>query len=115
MQIEEFPFLRNSNILSDKELIVFPSDSSLSGSKRKGRRIAIIFLLQFILNEENNYPFHVITASVIKQISKSSKLLELMNKVGFCCSDDTLSRFLQRVQDIRQAAGPIYLILTRLF
>ena len=30
-----------------------------------------------------------------------------MNRLGLSCSDDTLVRFLQRIQDMRQTSGPL--------
>ncbi len=61
------------------------------------RRMFGLFNLQFILNDNYNYPIHVMNADVIKRLSNSSKLLHILNRVGFCVSDDTLDRFLEIV------------------
>ena len=63
--------------------------------KRFMRRLFGLFNMQFILNDEFNYPIHVINADVVKRLSNSSKLLHILNRVGFCVSDDTLERYLE--------------------
>lgn len=91
-----------------EEFTCFPSNASEKGFMRRNKRIALVFMLQFILNDDNTYPFHVITASCIKQLSNSSKLLKLINKLGFSSSESTLERFFQGLLDKRQAAGPLW-------
>ena len=63
--------------------------------KRFMRRLFGLFNMQFILNDEFNYPIHVINADVVKRLSNSTKLLHILNRVGFCVSDDTLERYLE--------------------
>ena len=65
--------------------------------KRFMRRIFAIFNLQFILNDEYNYPIHVINATIVKRLSNSSKLVHILNRAGFCVSEDTLDRFLEKI------------------
>ena len=104
---EELRFFQNSDAVIDKDHLSFPDQHSPSGIKRRNRRVAVIYILQFILHEGNNYPFHVLTATIIKRLSQSQKLLEILNKIGFACSEDTLARFLQKIQDSRQASGTV--------
>jgi len=53
--------------------------------KRFLRRMFGIFNLQFILNDTNNYPLHIMNADVVKRLSNSSKLVHILNRVGFLC------------------------------
>ena len=64
---------------------------------RFNRRILAIFNLQFILNDNYNYPMQIIIANVVKRLSNSSKLLSVLNRTGFCVSEDTLDRYLENV------------------
>ena len=59
------------------------------------------------MNDVNSYPLHVMAANCIKDLSHSSKLVNIMNTLGFCCLESTLERFLQGVRDVRQASGPL--------
>ena len=94
---EESAFFRNASVLVEEEFLNFPSDSTKSGEKRKRRRIVLTCLIQYILNEENSYPLHVVTATYIKRLSRSSRLLKMCNNLGFSCSEDTLNRYWQEI------------------
>ena len=102
---EEYRYFQNASLLVDKELISFPSDTTRAGEKRKRKRIIVTCLLQSILNEENSYPLHIATGTLIKRLSRSSKLLKLCNNLGLACSEDTLARFWQQQFDSRQKSG----------
>ena len=103
---EELTHLHNSIARFDKDFLCFPNNSS-QGYVKRNRRIVLVFLLQYVLNENNSYPFHVIMANCIKDLSHSSRLMNIMNKLGFCCSEPTLERFLQGLKDVRQISGPL--------
>ena len=102
---DESRYFKNSTDLLTEEQVIYASDSTPAGMKKKHRRIVIVFLLQFILNEEYNYPLHVAIANIIKRLSHSSKLIHMMNRFGFSSSEDTLARFLQKIQDLRVQSG----------
>ncbi|XP_030853471.1 uncharacterized protein LOC100890520 isoform X1 [Strongylocentrotus purpuratus] len=103
---EELSCLRSSVASFHKDFLCF-SDNSSHGNLKRNKRMVIVFLLQFLLNDSNSYPFHVITANCIKGLSHSSRLINIMNKLGFCCSESTLERFLQGLKDVRQISGPL--------
>ena len=105
--IDELSSFRQSDIKVYEEYIKFKSDNTQAGLKRKHRRIAAVFFLQFLMNDDNSYPFHIIMANYIKKLSHSSKLLKMMNNMGFSCSESTLDRFLQCIHDKRVEAGPL--------
>ena len=98
---EELCQIQNSVASIHKDFLFF------SDNLKCNKRIVIVFLLQFVMNDVNSYPFHVMTANCIKDLSHSSKLVNIMDKLGFCCSESTLERFLQGVRDVRQASGPL--------
>ncbi|XP_072175113.1 LOW QUALITY PROTEIN: uncharacterized protein [Diadema setosum] len=102
---EEYKYFQNTSVLVEKEFVNFPSDTSRAGAKRKCKRIILTCLLQSILNEENSYPVHIATGTLIKRLSRSSKLLKLCNNLGLACSEDTLARFWQQQFDRRQKLG----------
>lgn len=105
--VDELSSFRQSDIQVYEEFITFKSDSTQAGRKRKHRRVAAVFLLQFLMNDENSYPFHIVMANYIKKLSHSSKLLKTLNNIGFACSESTLDRFLQYIHDRRVEAGPL--------
>ena len=70
--------------------------------KRFMRRIICILHLQFVLNDEYNLPLHIIHADVVKRYSNSSRLLKVLNNAGFCSSNDTLERFLEKIAIYKQ-------------
>ena len=77
--------------------------SSEESHKVKQIRCAVVtFLLQLIMNESCLYPLQIINAHVIKRFSHSSPLIQVMNRLGFCCSERTLEWFLQLVEDEHQ-------------
>ena len=92
---EELCHIQNSVAFIHKDFLFF------SDNLKCNKRIVIVFLLQFVMNDVNFYPFHVMAANCIKDLSHSSKLVNTMNKPGFCCSESTLERFLQGVRDVR--------------
>ncbi|XP_063965208.1 uncharacterized protein LOC135156584, partial [Lytechinus pictus] len=102
---EEISVINNSVDALDKKLLFFPDSKTGPGIQKFNKRITLMFILQFILNDDNTYPFHIIVANCIKKLSNSSKLLKIMNNLGFSCSESTLERYLQKLQDIRQSTG----------
>lgn len=85
--------------------IMFPNSESKHGRRRLQQRANAICVLQYIMNHKFNYPLHIISANCVKRLSQSSKLLEIMNKSGFCTSEDTLERFLEKVSDEKRKTG----------
>ena len=84
-----------------KHVSDFPLDtyvlSDLKGNHARHqlhRRINIILMMHFVLNESNNYPVHIVIANCIQRLSHSSKLLQLLNQAGLCVSRDTLTKSL---------------------
>ena len=65
--------------------------------ERLNRRVIVMFFLQFVMNDHNNYPFHIIHAAIIKQLTNSSKLLEMFNQSGWCVGLKIYERFLGEV------------------
>ena len=84
---------------------IFSSEES--NKVKQIRRAVVVFLLQYIMSESCLYPIQIINAHVIKRFSHSSRLIQVMNRLGFCCSESTLERFLQLVEDERQSSGPL--------
>ena len=105
--LEEMRFFKQSSICITKDHIRFPNESTSHGMQRTIRRIVIVFILQFALTDTCTYPFHIIIANIVKRMSHSSKLLKIMNRLGLCCSESTLDRFLQHVKDDRDANGSL--------
>nr|XP_054755303.1 uncharacterized protein LOC129261272 [Lytechinus pictus] len=102
---EENKHFQNSSVLVDKEYIHFPSYNTKSGEKRKCKRIIATCLLQFILSDENSYPLQIAIGTLIKRLSKSSKLIQLCNNLGLTCSEDTLERYWQQQYAFREKLG----------
>ncbi|XP_041456096.1 uncharacterized protein LOC121408629 [Lytechinus variegatus] len=112
---DEIKFFKQSDMNIVKEYVQFPSEKGQASHRRKQRRVATILLLQFIINDENNYPLHVIVANCVKKMSHSTKLLKILYQIGFSCSESTLDRFLQDIHDKRAQAGPLSEIETSAF
>ncbi|XP_041452570.1 uncharacterized protein LOC121405715 isoform X1 [Lytechinus variegatus] len=102
---EEFNHFTKSSFSVEKEYVHFPTDNTKSGQSRRQRRITAICFLQFILNEENSYPVHILTGTCIQRLTRSSKLLKIFNRFGFSCSKDTLNRFWHEVFARREKNG----------
>lgn len=102
---EENKYFQNSSIQIDKEFINFPSYNTKFGEKRKHKRIIATCLLQFILNDENSYPLQIAIGTLIKRLSRSSKLLQICNNLGLTCSEDTLERYWQQQFTFRHKLG----------
>ena len=105
--LEELHFFKQSSLQVDREFIKFKSDDTQAGARRRQRRITCVFLMQYIMNDENGYPLHIIIANCVKKLSHSSKLLKILNHVGLSCSESTLDRFLQVIHDNRTEMGPL--------
>lgn len=105
--LEEVSSYKRNPVCLTQEFISFPNESTPFGMQRKIKRIVSVFVLQFILSDTCTYPFHIVIANVIKRLSHSSALLQMMNRLGFSCSECTLDRFLQLVKDVRDANGPL--------
>ncbi|XP_022111561.1 uncharacterized protein LOC110990766 [Acanthaster planci] len=103
--VDELQYSNNVPFMWDKEKIMFPGYSKSHGKQRRNRRIILTMYMQFVLNESNNCPLHIVVANCVKRLSHSSKLLRLLNQSGFCVSEDTLDRFLENIKEIRQKAG----------
>ncbi|XP_071481651.1 uncharacterized protein [Diadema antillarum] len=104
---EETKFFRQSDIDICKEYIQFPSEEGHSYHRKKQRRAVAIFLLQLVMHDDNNYPLQIIVANCVKRMSHSTKLLRILNHIGFACSESTLDRFLQDIHDKRTESGPL--------
>ena len=70
----------------ENDHIIFPNSGTRHGRRRLQQRANSICNLQFVLNDRFNYPLHIIMSNCVKRLSHSSKLLEIMNKSGFCTS-----------------------------
>ena len=56
-----------------------------------------MFFMQFVMNDHFKYPFQIIHAGIIKQLTNSTKLLEMFNQGGWCVGLKTYDRFLGEV------------------
>ena len=81
---------------SSSEHVVLNHDND-NAKERFNRRIILMFLMQFVLNDHFNYPFQIIPAGIIKQLTNSTKLLEMFNQSGWCVGLKTYVRFLGEV------------------
>ena len=82
---------------SATEHIVFGDLNDDNAKERFNRRLILMFMIQFVMNDHNNYPFHVIHTGIIKQYSNCPKLVELFNQSGWCVGMKTYDRFLGEV------------------
>ena len=102
----EKKFVDNLDFDWKKDHLVFPNSDTKHGRQRLQQRVNSILNLQFILNNNFNYPLHIIIANCIKRLSGgSSKLLGMMNNCGVCTSEDTLERFLELVSRDKKMKG----------
>ena len=97
MTVNERKYFESVNVLWETEHVMFPS-KGLYAQQRFHRRINACLILQFAMNEDFNYPLHIIHANCIKHLSHSSKLLRLFNQAGLCVSENVLQAFLDRAK-----------------
>ena len=97
MTVNERKYFESKNVLWETEHLMFPS-KGLYAQQRFHRRINACLVLQFAMNEDFNYPLHIIHANCIKHLSHSSKLLRLFNQAGLCVSENVLQAFLDRAK-----------------
>ena len=81
---------------SSSEHVVLNHDNDFA-KERFNRRVILMFFMQFVMNDHFNYPFQIIHAGIIKQLSNSIKLLEMFNQSGWCVGLKTYERFLGEV------------------
>ena len=98
MNSEEKKMLRK-NPLSWDEHIRLGNTQSQHVKFRFVLRVFLIFMLHFVMNNDNQYPFHMIHANIIKRFSNSSKLVMACNRLGFCASEKALQGFLNLVNN----------------
>ena len=102
MNKTERKYLSSSAFGWDTDYLTFPNTDKLKGQIQFNRRLINIFVLHFIMNDANNYPFQLMNSVIIKQFTHSTQLLQIFNRQGLAVSDDVLQSFLTTVQEQKQ-------------
>ena len=66
-----------------------------TSSTRTVRRFACLCMMLFTINSQCSFPLHTLITDAIETCGGSSRLIKLLNHLGFCASTDTHSRYVQ--------------------
>ncbi|XP_035680555.1 uncharacterized protein LOC118418656 isoform X2 [Branchiostoma floridae] len=84
----------------NKHYLTFLKDNSSHSSSKFLRRLFATFLILFIVSDgQCSYPFHMINSELIHSYSQSTDLMQLLNRLGVCCSNDSHKRFISGMLD----------------
>ncbi|XP_066271079.1 uncharacterized protein [Branchiostoma lanceolatum] len=98
MQKSEIPMSDFESFDMNEHYLSFLKDNSSHSSSKFLRRLFTTFLILFIVSEgQCSYPFHMINSELIHSYSQSTDLMQLLNRLGVCCSTDSHNRFIARM------------------
>ncbi|XP_078589268.1 uncharacterized protein LOC144869676 isoform X2 [Branchiostoma floridae x Branchiostoma japonicum] len=101
MQKSEIPVTDFETFDMNEHYLAFlKKDNSSHSSSKFLRRLFATFLILFIVSEgQCSYPFHMINSELIHSYSQSTDLMQLLNRLGVCCSNDSHKRFISGMLD----------------
>ncbi|CAH1799206.1 unnamed protein product, partial [Owenia fusiformis] len=72
-------------------------------ASRKAKRVFITSTVMNIINSRCTYPLPIVVAETVKKISGSQQLVSILNKMGFCSSEDSRLAFEQYSKERKQS------------
>ena len=64
-------------------------------------------MMLFTINSQCSFPIHTLITDAIETCGGSSRLIKLLNHLGFCASTDTHSRYVQYRTEKIMKDGPL--------
>ena len=80
-----------------KHCTAFITKDSVHQNRRLSKLVHLAYSLQYCLSDKCSYPMHIIVTDLIASQSGSSKLIEVLTKVGVTVSLSTHARFMKAV------------------
>ena len=88
-------------------LLTQPYEKSKVTHVRTIRRIFAVCMLLFTVNRECSFPLHTLITDTVETCGGSTRLLQLLNRLGVCASIETHKRYVQYRVEMRSTEGPM--------
>ena len=93
------------------------TNTSNEQHKKRIRRFFLLCSIMFCADDRCSMPMHTLVTDLVDSQGGTTFLIQALNKLGVCSSQDTLKRFIQSKDDTKEGKHPcrsFFLVLAAL-
>ena len=96
-----------SYLRADENCIANKQTMSNEQHKKRLRHYFLLCSMMFCVDDRCSMPMHSLIADLVESQGGSAFLIQALNKLGVCSSQDTLKRFIQSKVDTKKGRHPV--------